>query len=156
MHACTHLNSYGCLNPPVCVAHDDNKSTLALSLLLLSLLALAYIGVPSPSFSLYPCQCFCLSGIRGQRTSVAFVGFVCFFGPDCLAFFPIQFIHTFSDFSYETGRYRTLSSYLSISYFSLRCPHLFLLSPVFMYLWFSPKSSAPESPLDPESPWNLE
>lgn len=74
----TRLNSHGCLNPPECAAHDNNKSTLALSLLLLSLLALAYIGVPSPSFSLYPCQCFCLSGKMGQRTAVAFVGFVIF------------------------------------------------------------------------------
>lgn len=64
--------------------------------------------------------------------------------------FPLQSINQWINQSVES---------LSISFSCLLhrpSAHLFLLSSVSMCLWFSVKPSAPESPLDPESPWNLE
>lgn len=127
-------------------------------------LAPAYIGVPSPSFSLYPRQvpAVYLSKQKKKGGTDLLCGF-CFvfllFWPTLQPFLSPSSSSTPLPTSSYDKRTWPHTLYLSIFLcFSLRCPspHLFLLSPVFMYLGFSLKPSAPESPLDPESPWNLD
>lgn len=149
-HTYTHLICHRHLNPFTHI----NAST---SFIFFSLqLTLVHHLPPSLSLHAWCLLCICLSKKRlGTELLCGFCfGLPCY--PFCLH--PVH-PHLAWRLPMTKEHDHTLSTYLSISFFfSLRCPspHLFLLSPVFMYLWFSLKPSAPESPLDPENPWNLE